>query len=59
MSMFEIFLAGFAVALTGGAMAYTLHVVRHIPPLERPEEVRIRRMIETAPRGKFDNALAR
>jgi hypothetical protein len=59
MTMFEIFLAGFAVALTSFAMAYTLHLVRRIPTLERPEEARVRRMIETAPRGKFDNALAR
>lgn len=59
MTMFEIFLAVFAVALTGGVVAYTQHVVRHMPSLERPEEARVRRMVETAPRGKFDNALAR
>lgn len=59
MTLFEILLSASAVCLTGGAIAYTLHVLRKAPALERPDAARVRRMIDTAPRGKFDNALAR
>lgn len=59
MTLFEILLSVSAVGLSGGVIAYTLHVVRKTPEFERPSDLQIRRMIETAPRGKFDNALAR
>ena len=59
MTMFEILLSASAVGLSGGAIAYTLHVVRKTAAFERPTDAQIRHMIDTAPRGKFDNVLAR
>jgi len=59
MTLFEILLSVSAVCLSGGAIAYTLYVVRRTAAFERPNDAQIRRMIDTAPRGKFDNALAR
>ena len=59
MTLFETLLSVSAVCLSGGAIAYTLYVVRKAARFERPDEAQIRRMIDSAPRGKFDNALAR
>ena len=59
MTLFEMLLSVSAVCLSGGAIAYTLHVVRKTAEFERPNDAQIRQMIDTAPRGKFDNALAR
>ena len=59
MTLFEMLLSVSAVCLSGGAIAYTLHVVRKTAEFERPSDAQIRQMIDTAPRGKFDNALAR
>jgi hypothetical protein len=59
MTLFEIILSASAVCLSGSAIAYTLHVVRQTAAVESPDEVLVRQMIDTAPRGKFDNALAR
>lgn len=59
MTLFEILLSASAVCLSGGAIAYTVHVVRKTAEFERPDDAQIRHMIDTAPRGKFDNALAR
>ena len=59
MTLFEILLSASAVCLSGGAIAYIVHVVRKTAKFERPNDVQVRHMIDTAPRGKFDNALAR
>lgn len=59
MTLFEILLSASAVCLSGGAIAYTFHVVRKTATFERPDEEQVRQMIDTAPRGKFDNVLAR
>jgi hypothetical protein len=59
MTLFEILLSAFAVCFSGGAIAYTFHVVRKTAAFERPGDAQVRQMIDTAPRGKFDNALAR
>ncbi|WP_372922586.1 hypothetical protein [Roseovarius sp.] len=59
MTLLEIILAATAIGLSGGGIAYTLYVVRRAPGFERPTDAQVRRMIDTAPRGKFDNALAR
>lgn len=59
MTPLEIILAATAIGMSGGGIAYTLYVVRRAPRLERPTEAQVRRMINTAPRCKFDNALAR
>ncbi len=59
MTLFEILLSASAVCLSGGAIAYTVHVVRKTAEFERADDAQIRHMIDTAPRGKFDNALAR
>jgi hypothetical protein len=59
MTLFEILLSASAVGLSSGAIAYTLHVVHKTAAFEHPNDEKIRHMIDTAPRGKFDNALAR
>ncbi len=59
MTLFEILLSASAVCLSGGAIVYTVHVVRNAAKFERPNDIKVRHMIDTAPRGKFDNALAR
>ena len=58
MPLFEIILSVCAVCFSGGAIAYTLHLLR-TNKFERPTHAQIRHMIDTAPHGKFDNALAR
>ena len=59
MTLFEILLSVSAVCLSGGVITYTLYVVCKTPGFERPDDAQIKRMIDSAPRGKFDNALAR
>lgn len=59
MAMFETILFASAVVLSGGAIAYTLHVVRKIAEFEDPNDAQIRHMIDTAPRSKFDETSAR
>lgn len=59
MTLFEILLSAAAVCVSGGAIVYTLHVVRKTAEFERPDDAQVHHMIDTAPRGKFDNALAR
>jgi hypothetical protein len=59
MTLFDIILSATAIGLSSGGIAYTLYVVKRTPGFERPTDTQIRRMIDTAPRGKFDNALAR
>jgi hypothetical protein len=59
MTLFEILLSASAVCLSSGAIAYSMYVVRNTGAIERPSEAQIQRMIDTAPRGRFDNALAR
>lgn len=56
--LFEIVLAASAVCLSGGSVAYTLHVLR-TNLFEQPSDAQIRHMIDTAPQEKFDTALAR
>lgn len=48
MTLFEVMLSAFAVALSGGAIAYTLHAVRS-NVFEQPTKAQIKHMIETAP----------
>lgn len=59
MTLIEMLLSASAVGLSGGSIAYTLHAVRKAAEFERPDDVQVKHMIDTAPRGKFDNALAR
>lgn len=59
MTLFEILLSASAVCLSGGAIAYTLHVVRQTAEFERPGDAQVRHMIDTAPRDKCEFALAR
>jgi hypothetical protein len=59
MTLLEFLLAASAVFLSGGTIAYTLHVVRKTAAFEHPNDAQIRYMIDSAPRGKFGNALAR
>lgn len=59
MTLLEIILAATAISLSGGGIAYTLYVVQRAPRFERPTDEQVRRMIDTAPRGKFVTALAR
>lgn len=59
MTLIEMLLSASAVGLSGGTIAYTLYVVRKATEFERPDDVHVKQMIDTAPRGKFDNALAR
>lgn len=58
MAVFDILLCVCAVCMSGGAIGYTQYLVR-TNKFERPTEEQIRRMIDTAPPGKFDDALAR
>lgn len=59
MTLFEIILSATAIGLSGGGIAYTVYVMRRTPGFERPTDAQVRHMIDTAPRGKFDNALVR
>lgn len=58
MTPLEITICVSAVCASGGAVAYTWHAVRtHV--FEQPTEAQIKHMLDTAPRGRFDAALAR
>jgi hypothetical protein len=59
MTMFEFLLSASAIGLTGGSIAYTYLTLRKAVHVEHASDEQIRRMIDTAPRGKFDNVLAR
>ncbi len=54
-----ILLSASAACLSGGVIACAVHVVRKTAEFERPGDGHIHHMIDTAPRGKFDNAPAR
>lgn len=58
MTVLEILLSVAAVGASFGGIAWTLHVVRNTPGFEQPTENEVRRMIETAPRGRFNNVTA-
>lgn len=59
MTILEIVLSVIAACCSYGGIAYTLYVVRKTPRFDHPTDDEVRRMIDTAPRWKFDSALAR
>lgn len=59
MALFDIIISATAIGLSGGGIAYTLYVVKRTPGFERPTDMQIRRMIDTAPQGRLKSALAR
>lgn len=58
MTLVDLILCATSVCLSGGSIAYTLHLAR-TNRFEQPTEEQIRHMIDTAPRGRFDAALER
>ena len=58
MTLFDILLSAFAVGLSGGAIAYMLHLVRS-NKFERPTDAQIKHMLDTAPPDEEDNESTR
>ena len=58
MTLFEVLLSAIAVGLSGGAIAYTRHLVRS-NSFERPTDAQIQHMLDTAPPEGEDNESTR
>jgi len=54
MTLLETLLAASAVCLSSSVIAYTLHVVHKTAEFQHPDDAQVRRMIDTAPRGKVN-----
>ena len=54
MTLFDLLISAFAVGLSGGAIAFTLHAVRS-NVFRRPTDAQIQHMLDTAPSQAEDN----
>lgn len=59
MTQFELFLSAAAVLFSASSLVYVAHLVRVSGHDRLSDEAKVRRLIDTAPRGRFDNTLSR